>query len=64
MELNIDDSQADLQRLGWSVGDALVCSETGPLWMVYAHRNEERVVVKATSQTEAWRETRRMADSV
>jgi hypothetical protein len=63
MPITVDDYAAELRRLGWSAGDVLVHSEDGSQWMVYAHRGEERIVAKARSQTDAWREASRLAST-
>ena len=57
----IDDAQRELARLGWSTGDMAVTTPSGVLWLVYAHRGEHRIVVKAASQATAWREAARLS---
>jgi hypothetical protein len=59
-EPTIDECAAELRRLGWSVGDTLIRTDDGLRWVVYCHRGEDRVVTKAQSQSEAWREARRL----
>ena len=61
MQPTIEQCQTDLHKLGWSVGDALIRTDDGLRWVVRCHRGEERVVAKASSQSDAWREARRMA---
>jgi len=47
--------------LGWSFGDL---SDTRGTWTVYAHRAEQRIVVRASGQAAAWNETLRQAGVV
>ena len=58
--LTIDEYQAQIHRHRWSAGDLANSSSAGVTWMVYAHREQQHIVAKAPSQTEAWREAARL----
>jgi hypothetical protein len=57
----IDACQARLHTAGWSIGDMAVRTSEGVMWVVLAHRGDERVVAKAPSQATAWKEAARLA---
>ncbi len=57
----VDRAHKLLATLGWSVGD---CSTYRGTWMVYAHRDDQRIVVRANAQAEAWDEALRQAGIV
>lgn len=60
----IDECHAQLHRQQWSAGDLAVFGSAGAMWLVYAHRQDQRVVAKAHGRTEAWREARRLIGSI
>ncbi len=61
----IDDAQANLHLAGWSVGDIQTLDLEGcTVWHVYAHRGEQRILARAPTQAEAWREAWRQAESL
>ena len=49
----IDACQACLHAAGWSIGDVAVDKEGSIHWMVFAHKDDQRVVAKARRQVEA-----------
>ncbi len=57
----IDRAHKLLRILGWSFGDV---SDSHGHWTVYAHRNEQRLVVRASGQAQAWDEALRQAGIV
>lgn len=57
----IDAAQAELPRSGWSAGDMAMATPSGVVWMVYAHRGEQRIVGKARGEATAWREAVKVA---
>jgi hypothetical protein len=57
----IDDAANVLRAAGWSAGDMLLIRPNGTFWLVYAYRGEHRIVAKAESQVDAWREAVAMA---
>jgi hypothetical protein len=54
--MTIDVYEAELRAAGWSIGDTAVYTPTGVVWMVYGRRGEQRIVIKAPKQSQAWRE--------
>lgn len=56
----IEIAHDELDRLGWSAGDVALTTAAGVAWMVFAHRGEHRIVVKAASQATAWQEAARL----
>jgi hypothetical protein len=60
----IDRAQRHLRTLGWSYGDMCHWRGTRPLWMVYARRDSDQIVVNADTQSEAWDEALRQAGIV
>jgi hypothetical protein len=57
----IDACQARLHAAGWSIGDMAVRTSKGMMWVVFAHRGDERVVARAQRQAAAWKEAVRLA---
>jgi hypothetical protein len=57
----IEECQDELHGCEWSVGDMAISTATGTVWMVFAHRGDERVVAKVPGQLAAWQEAVRMA---
>jgi hypothetical protein len=57
----IDACQARLYAEGFSIGDMAVRATKVTMWMVFAHRGDERFVAKARRQATAWRAAVRMA---
>ncbi len=52
----IDRAHKLLTILGWSFGDVF---DSRGHWTVYAHRDEQRIVVRASRQAQAWDEALR-----
>jgi hypothetical protein len=59
--MNVDAWQADLREAGWSIGDMAILTPAGLAWMVFGQCGDERIVAKAPTQADAWREAARMA---
>jgi hypothetical protein len=57
----IDRAQKLLAILGWSFGDV---SDSRSMWSVYAHRDDQRILVRASGQSQAWDEALRQAGIV
>jgi hypothetical protein len=49
-----DESFFLLHAAGWSVGDVLLWTEAGSLWVVSGTNGENRIVTRAAGQAEAW----------
>jgi hypothetical protein len=60
----IDRAHKLLGLLGWSYGESRHLEGERLVWQVYAHRVEDRIVVNAPSQAEAWDEALRQAGIV
>ncbi len=60
----IDRAQRLMRTLGWSYGDMCHWRGTKPIWMVYAKRDSDQIVVNADTQSEAWDEALRQAGVV
>ena len=60
--LSTDDAYQRLHLAGWSVGDVCFLENDRRMWMVYAHRGEQKIVAKAPSQSDAWCRASAMAD--
>jgi hypothetical protein len=56
----IDRAHKLLAILGWSFGDI----RHRGLWQVFAHRDDDRIVVRAPTQAAAWDEALRQAGVV
>jgi hypothetical protein len=49
------DASADrLKRAGWSAGDTAAHGPGGIVWIVFAHRGEQRIDGRGATQAEAW----------
>lgn len=59
--MNVDAWQGELREGGWSIGDVSVFTPAGLVWMVFGHCGDQRIVAKAPTQVDAWREAARMA---
>ncbi len=57
----IDDARNALRAAGWSAGDILLITPKGALWAACAYQGEQRIIAKAESQADAWREALAMA---
>ena len=66
MRINpIDRAHKLLALLGWSFGDLCYRDRGEPaVWQVYAHRDEDKIVVRAPTQAAAWDEALRQAGIV
>jgi hypothetical protein len=53
-EPTIDEAAALLHRAGWSAGDLAIKAAAGVIWTVFAHREEQRIVIRAQTQQAAW----------
>ena len=51
----IDTITSELANRGWSLGDLAFNDEAAPVWRVFGHCDEQRVVARAPSQADAWR---------
>ena len=49
-----DQSLTSLHDLGWSCGDVAFYEDKGIVWVVYAHRGDQKVVARAPLQRDAW----------
>ena len=49
-----DDAYHRLHAAGWSVGDVGFLDNGDRVWMVYAHRGEQKIAARANSQRDAW----------
>jgi hypothetical protein len=53
----IDRAHRLLALLGWSFGDTYYRDRGElPVWQVYAHRDDDKIVVRASTQAAAWDE--------
>ena len=59
--MNVDAWQAELREAGWSIGDMAILTPAGLAWLVFGHCGEHRIVAKAPTQTDAWREAARLS---
>ena len=54
-----------MRHFSWSVGDIATLDLAGRrVWHVYGHRGEQRILARAPTQAEAWREAWRLAEGV
>lgn len=61
--MTIDDVQDALHATGWSIDEAPDEPRPhGTLWQVIIHRGERKIMAKATSQADAWREALSVAE--
>jgi len=51
----IDTITSELANRGWSLGDLAFYQGAAPVWQVFGHCDEQRVVARAPSQQDAWR---------
>jgi hypothetical protein len=51
---SVDASCAALHQLGWSCGDLAFDVRERPVWQVFAHKGEQKIVTRAASQADAW----------
>ena len=59
----VDDTRDKLQLAGWSVGNIQTQEYPGCcIWLVYAHKGEQHILVRATSPTVAWADALRRAE--
>lgn len=54
-DITIDEAAAWLHRTGWSAGDLATRTAAGLMWMVFAHRREQRIIGRGDTQHAAWR---------
>ena len=59
--MNVDVWQTELREAGWSIGDMAVLTPAGLIWIVFGHCGDQRIVAKAPTQADAWREAARMS---
>ena len=52
----IDRAQRLMAQLGWCFGDYCYSRNQEPTWQVCCYRGEERIIVRAFMQLEAWDE--------
>ncbi len=50
----VDTCAAALHCLGWSCGDLAFDEGNGLVWQVFAHNGEQKILVRAASQADAW----------
>lgn len=50
----IDSYSDTLHRAGWSSGDLSFNNGERLVWQVYAYRGDQRIVARASTQSEAW----------
>ena len=62
--LSTNDDYNRLHSAVWSIGDVCYLDNGRRVWMVYAHRGEQKIVAKAPTQTEAWRRACTMAAKI
>ncbi len=61
----IDDAHSQLHAAGWSIGDIATLDFAGRrVWHVYGHRGEQRILARAPTQAEVWREALQQAGLV
>jgi hypothetical protein len=60
----IDRAHKLLALLGWSHGDLCYWQGGRKAWQVYAHRDEDKIVVRTPTQAGAWDEALRQAGIV
>ncbi|HEX3999418.1 MAG TPA: hypothetical protein VHX65_12780 [Pirellulales bacterium] len=60
----VDECSNVLHRLGWSCGDMAFNDGRAVVWQVFAHRGDQRIVVRAPRQGEAWAAATRQAMKV
>lgn len=53
-EPTIEEAAEALHREGWSTGDLAITAASAIVWMVFAHREKQRIVTRAPSQSVAW----------
>ncbi len=64
--LTSDAAYSLLHDAGWKIGDTTYADpDSGRLvWMVYAHRGEQKIVARAESQAAAWNEAVRLTTEI
>jgi hypothetical protein len=53
-----------LHRAGWSVGDVLLLTDDGPVWLVTGANGENSIEARAATQAEAWHRAAAQARSL
>ena len=59
--MTVDAWQSELREADWSIGDMAVLAPAGLFWMVFGQCGDQRIVAKAPTQAEAWREAARLS---
>jgi hypothetical protein len=51
---SVDANCATLHELGWSCGDLAFDEGDGLIWQVFAHKGDQKILTRSSSQADAW----------